>query len=750
VKKYSFRQRQQLILFLLAVVSSTIFLVIFLRMSHSYITQQMTSRMNTVAELKINQVEQWLDQGREVAQLVSTSHSTIEHIPPPLYLQDEAYTTEEAKLLTEFRAIEAVYPYISSISLLSVDEGKIFFSSDPKLFNRVRKNEAYFLAGQQDVYMSQILYSVSSEAPILTISAPARDEEGKLLAVVVVEMALEDLAATINRSIGLGETGKVYLVDAYGFYITLPTNIQGNPLSTIAKSEGIRHALSGLNGTDIYANPQGLKVLGSYHWLPGPGLGLLVEIEEAELYQQIERAWSGIIILILSILMLSLGASYWLIKWLVAPLEKIAEVAGAIQTGDYDMRAEVEGPDEIIQLSVTFNEMADSVQLSHDKLEQLVDERTHELRESEEKIRSISENSSDLIILVEQDLKIKFINRSIRGLKTEDMIGTSVIDLAPNDFRKDTKDQFQKVFRTGKTTNFQSESQTGEGEIQYFDVRLSPIILDGKPVSVISSSSDITERMRAEEEKRQMEIHLRQGQKLESIGTLASGVAHEINNPIMGAMNYAQLISQRLEPEQKQLREYAGEIRYETERVAEIVRNLLAFAREEKKTHSPARMDDILNRTLTLIRTVIKRDQIRLEVDLPDDLPTIKCRSQQIQQVLMNLLTNARDALNARYPEYDPDKIVTVMVRSFEKDGQGWLRTTVEDHGVGIPAEIRERIFDPFYTSKDRALSTGLGLSISLGIIQDHHGKLTFESEEGKGTRFFLDLPVDNGWNSED
>ncbi|MBU0513018.1 MAG: PAS domain-containing sensor histidine kinase, partial [Chloroflexi bacterium] len=85
------------------------------------------------------------------------------------------------------------------------------------------------------------------------------------------------------------------------------------------------------------------------------------------------------------------------------------------------------------------------------------------------------------------------------------------------------------------------------------------------------------------------------------------------------------------------------------------------------------------------------------------------------------------DALNERYPEYDPDKVATVTVRLFEKDDRRWLRTTVEDHGTGIPAEIRERIFDPFYTTKDRALGTGLGLSISLSIVQDHHGELTFE-----------------------
>ncbi|MBW1750813.1 MAG: GHKL domain-containing protein, partial [Deltaproteobacteria bacterium] len=264
----------------------------------------------------------------------------------------------------------------------------------------------------------------------------------------------------------------------------------------------------------------------------------------------------------------------------------------------------------------------------------------------------------------------------------------------------------------------------------------------------LSIFRDITERVKAEAKKRELEAYLRQQQKLESIGTLASGVAHEINNPITGIMNYAQLIHDRLDPGEGRLREFSAGIIEETERVAEIVRNLLAFSRQDEQAHSPARMADIVDKTLSLIRAVIRRDQITLEVDLPDDLPTIKCRSQQIQQVLMNLLTNARDALNEHYPEYDPDKVISVTVHPFEKDGRPWLRTTVEDHGVGIPEEIRERIFDPFYTTKDRTQGTGLGLSISLGIVQDHHGELTFESEENQFTRFYLDLPVDNGWET--
>ncbi len=247
------------------------------------------------------------------------------------------------------------------------------------------------------------------------------------------------------------------------------------------------------------------------------------------------------------------------------------------------------------------------------------------------------------------------------------------------------------------------------------------------------------------QEHKHLEVRLRQQQKLEEIGTLAGGVAHEINNPINGIMNYAQLISDRLDPESP-LREFAVGIGREAERVAKIVRNLLAFARQEKESHSLASIAEIVSNTLSLIRTIIRGDQITLEVDVPSGLPNIKCRSQQIQQVLMNLLTNARDALNQRYPEHDPDKIMMVTVRPFEKEGRPWIRVMVEDHGVGIPDEIRGRLFDPFFTTKDRTQGTGLGLSISHGIVQEHRGELCVESEPGEYTRFLLELQVDNEW----
>jgi len=263
---------------------------------------------------------------------------------------------------------------------------------------------------------------------------------------------------------------------------------------------------------------------------------------------------------------------------------------------------------------------------------------------------------------------------------------------------------------------------------------------------LVCTIEDITEKRELLEKNLGLEVRLRNQQKLESIGTLAGGVAHEINNPINGIMNYAQLIMDNPGSKETVL-EFSNEILHKTDRVATIVRSLLQFSRNEKQQHSYSTIDDIVNSTTLLIKTVMKHDQINLIIEIPKNLPKIKCRNQQIQQVLMNLLTNARDALNERYTGYNEDKVIKVLCELYYKEKLSWIRVTVEDHGNGIDENIKSKIFDPFFTTKERDKGTGLGLSISYGIIKEHHGELACESEEGKYTRFHLDLPCDNGWD---
>lgn len=262
----------------------------------------------------------------------------------------------------------------------------------------------------------------------------------------------------------------------------------------------------------------------------------------------------------------------------------------------------------------------------------------------------------------------------------------------------------------------------------------------GAIVGTIGVALDVTDRDHAEREHALLRAKLRHQQRLEAIGTLASGVAHEINNPVQSIMNYAQLIRRRVG--EGEVEGYAGEILHEAQRVAAIVRNLRSFARQEGEPYTEVGLADIVSNTLALTGVMLHKEGIELHVEVPTDADAVLCHPQQIQQVLMNLLANARDALNERYPatQDEPSRKVIRICSSTEGDGR--VRLTVEDNGVGIAADLLGTIFDPWCTTKPEREGAGLGLPISLAIAREHGGTLTAESEPGAYTRMHLDLPI--------
>ncbi len=367
------------------------------------------------------------------------------------------------------------------------------------------------------------------------------------------------------------------------------------------------------------------------------------------------------------------------------------------------------------------------------------------LRRSEEQYRFLTENSSDVVwsysLAEKRYLYISPAVEKVYGYTREEALAVSVEShVVPEDLQR-VRQEIGRLKREGKqnrTFSIECRQRRKDGALFWTELActLARDVL-GQTDVLIGRTRDISERKQAEQDRLALEGQLRQAQKLESIGTLAGGVAHEINNPINGIMNYAQLIMDRA-PADDMLAEFAGEIIHETERVAVIVRNLLAFARQEKLQHSPARSRDIVDATLSLVGAIMRHDQIHLDVHVPDDLPLVDCRSQQIEQVIMNLLTNARDALNMKYPEYHENKRIAI---TGSRDGS-WVRLTVSDRGPGVDEDVRQRMFEPFFTTKPRHKGTGLGLSISHGIIQDHGGRLWVESEPGHGASFHIDLPA--------
>jgi len=179
--------------------------------------------------------------------------------------------------------------------------------------------------------------------------------------------------------------------------------------------------------------------------------------------------------------------------------------------------------------------------------------------------------------------------------------------------------------------------------------------------------------------------------------------------------------------------------------VCALAKHLLTFTRSNKQpVPETAAVSDLVGAALSLLRSVLNHDQVMLELDIPRDLPRVFCVPTAIEQVLLNLVGNARDALNERYHGRDPDKVIIITARVLPSDANNnrpQIRITVEDHGTGISPEVANRLFEPFFTTKPNGQGTGLGLAICHSIVRDNNGQLTVESQYGMYTRFYLDLP---------
>jgi two-component system NtrC family sensor kinase len=275
---------------------------------------------------------------------------------------------------------------------------------------------------------------------------------------------------------------------------------------------------------------------------------------------------------------------------------------------------------------------------------------------------------------------------------------------------------------------------SGEMLVRHKSGRLMPVEVKrlvvhnsaGEPAAQVALVTDLGERQRFQQQ-------LMQSGKLASIGELAAGVAHEINNPLFAILGLVEFLIEDSPPDSKQL-ERLEVIRSTGMEIKDIVRSLLDFARERSDEHTTVSLAEVARQTVELFRRTSAAKHIEILERYSDEPTPVEASANQLKQIFVNLFSNARQAM--------PGGGTVVVEVAREGD---FVVARIGDDGPGIPAETIPRIFEPFYTTKRDVGGTGLGLSVSLGIAQSHGGTLTVDSPPGEGTRFLLCLPALGG-----
>jgi PAS domain S-box-containing protein len=320
---------------------------------------------------------------------------------------------------------------------------------------------------------------------------------------------------------------------------------------------------------------------------------------------------------------------------------------------------------------------------------------------------------------------------TITGYESIELLNKGLIDLVHPRSRQEAMERYQL-------------RQKGETQDRAYEIDM--VRKDGMPITVHGSFAlsshegkvatigflrDITERKKGEKA-------LWRSQRLASVGRLAAEIAHEMNNPLTSVLTFCKLatgiVQQEPFPEQRlsDLRSYISYLHSETERCANISRNLLDFSRQSEIEIRENDIHEILDKTLTILRHRAGLDEIKIHTDYAAELPFLSCDFKRLQQAFVNILWNAIEAM--------PEGGTLTVTSNFDRE-KDRIEIQVSDTGVGIPEDDVERIFEPFFTSKAEGKGVGLGLSVAYGIIRQHHGEIHIHSKVGEGTRFSIQLP---------
>ena len=372
------------------------------------------------------------------------------------------------------------------------------------------------------------------------------------------------------------------------------------------------------------------------------------------------------------------------------------------------------------------------------------------LRKSEQRFLDTLNNAPSAIYFKDTSYKYLLVNNvflKMTGISNKDVRGLSDYDIWPHDVAQAFYQNDQQVFSSGKALDVIENVRLKNGDVKHYRSTKFPLFDDkGELYSLCGISNDITRQLEEEQKRRTLETQLIQSQKMEAIGTLAGGIAHDFNNILSAIIGYAELIQMNLSKDQDTgTQTMIKEILKAGIRARDLVRQILTFSRKTEEERNPVEVDLIIDEALKLLRATLPAN-IEIEKQL-DSKAVIMADPTQIHQVVMNLCTNADHAmrenggvLRVELTEVEVDPSTAAM--HIDMEPGIYLNLLISDNGKGMKPEVLERIFEPFYTTKEQGEGTGMGLSLVHGIVTSLGGMIHAYSELGVGSTFSIYLPV--------
>ncbi|MCJ7772416.1 MAG: ATP-binding protein [Desulfobacterales bacterium] len=360
------------------------------------------------------------------------------------------------------------------------------------------------------------------------------------------------------------------------------------------------------------------------------------------------------------------------------------------------------------------------------------------LERSDAFFHNLIQSAVDAIIAADKTGKVIIFNEAaaqISGYSVEEALKSlDIRDVYPSDGAKEVMKKLRsdEYGGKGKLKTYQVNVVGKKGDIIPIRLNASIVYEGDKEVATIGFFHDMREEIEMKKKLEKTQVQLLQAEKMASLGKLAAGVAHQLNNPLGGISLFTKLILEEYELEDK-IKDDLNRILKDTQRCSDTVKELLEFARQTSQFMKPCDINRAITRTLFLLENQALFQNIITEKDLNANLPLVKADIQQLNHMFMNIILNAAQAMEGKGK---------LILKTFLNPDKNHVCIEIYDTGPGIPEDIKSHIFEPFFTTKEEGKGTGLGLSIVYSIVENHLGNIQVVSKTGKGTKFIIDLPI--------